>query len=228
MNHLIPYKLFEDGRTRTPSIPAGSLPKIDINNLVTGKDIKDPAKKEKLDNYMSNWFEKLGKGIENLGGDLIKDPAGWKKNYKAGLPGYNLETAGHKPQHITTDAGFSDIVAGGVSLVKGVLQKLFGSPETEPIDETNPDITPQHERVFVDRSRPEYQGYKTQDQMDDWARNKYKEIGVRPGEIPGVDRGIQASNLDWAKKSGVADAVETGGGSGIVGAAETALEVGAF
>ena len=208
MKNLIPYRLFE----RISSTP-GTLPKIDVDEIasIAGKK-PNPQSKEKLDSYMGNWFQSIGNTIEKLGGDLIKDPSRWKDDYKKDLPGYTVTTAGGKSQHMTTDAGFSDIVGLGVGAVKGVLSKMFSGPETAPpIDDADPEITPEHQRIFVDKSRGEISHYKSQDEVNNWAINKYKTAGLKPGENDGFDRSIQASEMDWLGSSGGESAIKSAG-----------------
>jgi len=228
MRNLIPYHLFEG----TSSI-AGTIPKIDVNELssITGKKV-NPEAKGKLDNYMGNWFQNIGNTIERLGGDLIKDPSAWKDKYKSRIPGYDLKTAGGETQHMATDAGFSDIVGLGVGAVKGVLSKMFGGPETAPpIDEANPEITPEHQRIFVDKHRGEISHLDSQDDVNKWAIDKYKSAGFKPGENEGFDKSIQASEMDWLGSSGGESAIKNAGsavagegaGAGLGEFAEAAL-----
>lgn len=216
MKYLVKYSVFENTfysatpRTRTPSQSTVSgIPKIDLDNLEdsTGKKA-NPKNKGKVENYMSNWFEKIGKGIEKLGGTLIKDPGQWRKDYKSNLAASNsavgtpIKMADGSTKTVSTDAGFSDIIGGATSLIKGVLEKMFGSPSAPPIDKDNPEITPQHERVFVDRYRGEYEGYRSQEDMDKWIMDNYRMAGFRPGQNRGFDRAMQAAEFDWLGSAG--------------------------
>jgi len=213
MKHLVSYRLFEKSTSTS-----GTTPKIDVDAIApaTGKRV-NPDAKDKVESYMGGWFQSLGDTIEKLGGDLIKDPSKWKDDYKKELPGYTVTSAGGKTTKMRTDAGFSDIVGLGVSATKGILSKMFGGPsEAPPIDEANPDITPEHQRIFVSKNRDELAHYKSQDDVNKWAINKYKDAGLKPGENQGFDRSIQASEFDWLSGSGGSSAI-SGAGEAVTG-----------
>ena len=196
MKNLVSYSMFEkatpmslnkpnDSRLSTP----GTLSKIDVDSIGNN----NPA----IKNATSNWFERLGKGIEGLGGDLIQNPDSWKANYKAGLMKNRYKSAtGEKS--VTVDSGFSDLLAGGVSLIKGLLGKVFGSPETIGTDtKGNPELTQEHQRLFLDKNGDKIRSFQNEEDLNKWAKGIYSETNLKPGQNESVDKVMGKSYTEW-------------------------------
>lgn len=189
MNHLVKFELFE-ANTRTQSQTAKSqyLPKlgeVDPKKIAAINGRKDarisPEDKIKISNDSKNWFEKIGAGIEKLGGSYIKDPMKWRADYKSTLP---RDSFGNP-----IDAGFSDIMGWGGAAVKGIAGKVFGSSKekyVEPSAEWG--VTPEHHRVYLDnlqKKTPE--AFKDPTKYADFAAKEYRRTGRYPGQDPVFD-----------------------------------------
>ena len=192
---ILTYNLFEASGT----IPKLSDSDIDDISKRAGKNV-NPAKKEQLGNAVSNWFY-------NMSGDLLKNPDTWRDNYKKDLPGYDVKTATGKNIHVTTDAGFSDLVAGAVSLGKGITNKVFGGPKK--VAEPEERINVKHQRLFTDTSDGEISQINNKGDFNKWVSNQYSKRSTKPGSDPELDKDIQASYVKWLGSKGGSSEIET-------------------
>ena len=189
MNHLVKFEIFEStGRTQLQTPKSQYLPKLGevdpkkIASLNGKKDARiSPEDRIKISNDSKNWFEKIGAGIEKLGGSYVKDPMQWRADYKSTLP----KNAFGNP----IDAGFSDIMGWSGSAVKGIAGKVFGSPKEKYIEPSAEfGTTPEHHRVYLDNLQKKTpDAFKDPTKYEDFATKEYRRIGRYPGQDPAFD-----------------------------------------
>jgi len=230
MNHLIKFEVFEASTTTRIQTPKSQyLPKlgsVDPKKIAAINGRKDvsisPEDKIRISNDSKNWFEKIGAGIEKLGGSYIKDPMKWRDDYKSTLP----KNSSGDP----IDSGFSDIMGWGGAAVKGIAGKVFGSSKekyVEPSAEFG--TTPEHHRVYLDNLQKKTpDAFKDPSKYEEFAAKEYRRTGRYPGQVPAFDDIMLAGKYraDAATSTLAAEeaalAASSGTASAFAGAAEMA------
>ena len=177
MKHLVDFSLFE-----------AALPKLDWDKIEKMSGSKQDSKSRQNSIKKTNdWFSST----------LLADPESWKKKYKSDLPTSSIKMASGKTKTVTYDTGWSDLVAGAVSLGKGIGNKLFGKADTSGVKPREEFSNPEHQRLFMDTIDKKIGGLGSENEFNNWARQEYVNRGVTPGESPDFDDTMRASYMKW-------------------------------